>query len=154
MTTARATPPDHRVVAARGDARPRWRRLVLPAAAVGAVAAATVALHVRDPHEQGTWGICPTKAVLGIECPGCGGLRAVNDLTHLQVLDAISSNLAFVAAIPVLVYVFARWSIGRWRGRSWDPSDRAMSWSGLTLVVLLALFTVLRNVPAGAWLAP
>jgi hypothetical protein len=141
-------------VVARGDARPRWRKLVLPGAVAGTLVSAAVALHVRDPHAQGSWGICPTKAVLGIECPGCGGLRAVNDLTNLQLVDAISSNLAFVAAIPVLAYVFARWSMGRWRGQAWDPSERAMNLSGLTLVVVLTVFTVLRNVPAGAWLAP
>jgi hypothetical protein len=132
----------------------RSRRMLLPAAVIGALATATVALHLRDPHVQGTWGVCPTKAVLGIECPGCGGLRAVNDLTNLQVVDALSSNLLFVAAIPLLAYVFARWTAGRWRGRPWDPSERAMNWSGLVLVAVLAVFTVLRNVPAGSWLAP
>lgn len=145
MTTATAL---------RADTQRRWRRLVLPAGVAGTVVTATVALHLRDPHVQGTWGICPTKAVLGFECPGCGGLRAVNDLTNLQLLDAVSSNLVFVASIPVLAYVFARWSMGRWRGRAWDPSERAMNWSGLTIVVVLTVFTVLRNVPAGAWLAP
>lgn len=145
MTTATAL---------RADTQRRWRSLVLPAGVAGTVVTATVALHLRDPHVQGTWGICPTKAVLGFECPGCGGLRAVNDLTNLQLLDAVSSNLVFVASIPVLAYVFARWSMGRWRGRAWDPSERAMNWSGLTIVVVLTVFTVLRNVPAGAWLAP
>lgn len=132
----------------------RWRRMVPPALVVGGLAAATVALYLRDPHEQGTWGICPTKAVFGVECPGCGGLRAVNDLTNLQVVDAASSNLLFVAAIPLLVYVFARWSIGRWRGRAWDPSERAMTFSGMALIAVMAVFTVLRNTPAGSWLAP
>ncbi len=153
MTTAPPT-PDHRVAGPRGEVRRRWQRLTLPGAVVGTLATATVALHLRDPHVQGAWGICPTKAIFGIECPGCGGLRAVNDLTNLQVLDAASSNLVLVAAIPVLAYVFARWTMGRWRGRSWDPSERAMNWSALALVAVLALFTVLRNVPAGAWLAP
>jgi hypothetical protein len=142
------------VTTARIEAEHHWRRLVLPAAVAGTLVTATVALHLRDPHVQGTWGICPTKAVLGIECPGCGGLRAVNDLTNLQLLDAASSNLLFVVSIPLLAYVFARWSMGRWRGRPWDPSERAMNWSGLTIVVVLTVFTVLRNVPVGAWLAP
>jgi hypothetical protein len=154
VTTAPPTPPGDRVVAARHDVGPRWRRLVLPGAVLGTLATATVALHLRDPHVQGTWGICPTKAVFGLECPGCGGLRAVNDLTNLQVVEAASSNLVLVAAIPVLGYVFAQWVLGRWRGRSWDPSERAMNWAGFTLVAVLTVFTVLRNVPAGAWLAP
>lgn len=132
----------------------RWRRMLPPALAVGALSAASLALNLRDPHEQGTWGVCPTKALFGIECPGCGGLRAVNDLTNLQLVDAASSNLLFVAALPLIAYVFARWSLGRWRGRSWDPPDWAMSWSAVTLLSVLVVFTVLRNTPAGAWLAP
>jgi hypothetical protein len=154
VTSAPPLRPDDRVAVARSDAPHRWRKLVLPATVASTLVTATVALHLRDPHIQGAWGICPTKAVLGFECPGCGGLRAVNDLTNLQLVEAASSNLAFVVSIPLLAYVFARWTIGRWRGQAWDPSDRAMNWSALALVVGLTVFTVLRNVPAGAWLAP
>ena len=153
MTTAPPTPPGHRVVA-RGDERHRWRKLVLPGAVAGTLVTASVALHLRDPHVQGSWGICPTKALLGIECPGCGGLRAVNDLTNLQLLDAASSNLLFVASVPVLAYLFGRWVWGRWTGHAWSPSDRSMSWSAVALVGLMVLFTVVRNTTAGSWLAP
>jgi hypothetical protein len=142
------------VAAARNDVPHRWRKLVLPAAVAGTFVTAAVALHVRDPHEQGTWGMCPTKALLGVECPGCGGLRAVNDLTNLQLLDAASSNLLFVASIPFLAYMFGRWVWGRWTGRSWSPSDRSMTWSAVVLIALMVLFTVVRNTTAGAWLAP
>ena len=131
----------------------RWVRLAPPALVAATFAAATIALHVRDPHQQGSWGACPTKAFFGVDCPGCGGLRAVNDLTNLQVLDAASSNLLFVASIPFLVYMFGRWSWGRWSGRQWDPADRTMTWAALTFVVLMFAFVVLRNVPAGSWLA-
>lgn len=125
-----------------------------PALVAGTLAVTTVALHLRDPHEQGSWGACPTKALFGVECPGCGGLRAVNDLTHLQLLDAASSNLLFVASLPLIAYVFTRWSIGRWTGRRWDPSDRRLSAGALALVAAMVAFTVLRNLPAGSWLAP
>ena len=132
----------------------RWRRMVPPVAVVGGIAAASVALHLRDPHEQGSWGFCPSSTLFGVFCPGCGGLRAVNDLTNLQLADAASSNLAFILALPFLAYVFARWAVGRWRGRSWDPSQRAMGFSAAVLAVGLVAFTVLRNLPAGSWLAP
>lgn len=135
------------------DSSARWRRLVAPAAVAGLTLAATVALHVRDPHVAGSWGLCPSAA-LGFWCPGCGGLRAVNDLTNVQVADAASSNLLFVASIPLLLHVFVRWSLGRYAGRPWAPSQRAQRISAIALVVLLAAFMLLRNLPAGSWLAP
>jgi hypothetical protein len=130
----------------------RLWRMVRPAMVVAGVTAATVALHVRDPHEPGSWGICPTAAV-GFWCPGCGGLRAVNDLTNLRILDAASTNLVFVAAIPVLAYLFGRWTHGRWSGRPWNPSPRTQNRAVVVTLVVLGAFAVLRNLP-GSWLAP
>ncbi|MFI2707066.1 DUF2752 domain-containing protein, partial [Nocardioides sp. CER28] len=59
----------------------RRERLRLPLLTVGGLGAATLALYLRDPHQRGSWGVCPLS-LAGIYCPGCGGLRAVNDLTH------------------------------------------------------------------------
>jgi hypothetical protein len=154
VTTATPIDPDDRAVAARRGSPHRWQRLALPGAVAGTAALATVALHVRDPHAQGSWGACPTLALFGVYCPGCGGLRAVNDLTNLQVLDAASSNLLFVASIPLIVYVFARWTGGRWTGRRWDPSERASTFSAFALIALMAVFAIVRNTPTGSWLAP
>lgn len=131
----------------------RWRRMVPPAAVAGGLAAATLALHLRDPHDQNSWGICPTAA-MGFSCPGCGGLRAVNDLGNLQVGAAASSNLLFVLSLPFIAYVFVRWAHGRWTDRRWNPSDRAVNTSAIILAVAMVVFTVLRNLPAGSWLAP
>ncbi len=127
--------------------------MVPPALVAGGLGAATLALHLRDPHEQGSWGLCPLAAV-GFDCPGCGGLRAVNDLTNLRFADAASSNLLFVAAIPVLAVVFWLWAAGRWSGRRWQPSDRAVTVGMLALVGAMVVFTALRNTAAGSWLAP
>ncbi len=145
--TALAAPPGAAVVP------PRWRRLVLPGTLGGTVLGLTAGLHFRDPHVRGSWGFCPIAA-LGYACPGCGGLRAVNDLTHLQVVDAASSNLLFVAAIPFILYAYARWVRGRWTGVAWNPPDRAQLWSAIGIVALLVVFTAARNLPFGTWLAP
>ena len=131
----------------------RWQRMLAPAITIGSLGAATVALHFRDPHVSGSWGMCPT-AMLGFACPGCGGLRAVNDLTDLRLVDAASSNLLFVLAIPVILFGLGRWVVYEWRGTT--PSARPeLTWVLTTgVVTLLVVFMVLRNLPQFHWLAP
>jgi len=121
----------------------------------GLVAGLTVALRVRDPHSQGSWGLCPYKVLTGWDCPGCGCLRAVNDLTHGDVVAAASSNLVFVLAVPVLVLLWARWARASWTGAEAQASSRTTLRTTVLLLLLgvtVAVFTVVRNTPWGHWL--
>ena len=128
--------------------------MLAPLATIGGLGLATLALHLRDPHESGSWGLCPSAA-LGFWCPGCGGLRGVNDLTDLRVVDAASSNLVLVHAKPVMIFLLGRWALDSWSGRVRTPMDHRVNAVLLTLsLTALAAFTVLRNLPAGSWLAP
>ncbi|MDQ6642369.1 MAG: DUF2752 domain-containing protein [Actinomycetota bacterium] len=129
-----------------------WRDSAGPLLAAAGVAALTVALRLRDPHQLGSWGLCPFKAFTGWDCPGCGGLRAVNDLTHGNISAAASSNLFLVASIPLLV---ALWGLWFWRSshtgaaqRRLLPRGRAKLLVGLYLGLLVA-FTIFRNTPWG-----
>ena len=120
---------------------------------IGGLAVVTLALRLRDPHEHGSWGLCPSAA-LGVYCPGCGGLRAVNDLTNGDLAAAASSNLLFVVALPFAVVVLALWAFDSWRG-----TESTIPWPRLkplvpVLVVAVLAFTVARNLDVGAWLAP
>ncbi len=146
-----ATLPPPPVAAAWSEQR--WRRVAGPAVTIGGLALLTVALHVRDPHDSGSWGYCPSAAV-GIYCPGCGGLRAVNDLTNGQVGAAASSNVLFVAVLPLLVFLLGRWAYERWTGRVRQPNVRLTRAFLVSLGVAAVVFTVLRNLAFGAWLAP
>lgn len=130
------------------------RRMLGPALLIGGLGLVTIALHLRDPHAQGSWGFCPSAAILGIYCPGCGGLRAVNDLTNLRLVDAASSNLLFVAFVPVVVFVLARWSLKRWQGEVYLPRFLSSEQFAYVLIALMAVFTVLRNLSPFDWLAP
>ena len=130
----------------------RWHRVKAPVLLAAAVLLASVALHVRDPHRSGSWGFCPWLVLTGTQCPGCGGLRAVNDLTNGDFAAAASSNLLVVAAIPVALVLWARWLRDSWHGVTRRVSPRrALVWCGV-LVVLAVGFAVLRNLPAGSWL--
>lgn len=132
----------------------RRTRLRAPLVLAAGVLVASVCLHVRDPHAAGSWGWCPWLLLTGTYCPGCGGLRAVNDLTHGDLAGAASSNLLFVGSLPLLTFFWGRWLHDRWRGVRRTVSARsAFAWSGAFLALTLS-FAILRNLPAGAWLAP
>jgi hypothetical protein len=131
----------------------RLRRLAPPLAAGGLAAIGALALRVRDPHEGGSWGFCPI-ALLGLACPACGSLRAVNDLTHLDLGAAASSNLLLVLVLPVALALWGRRLVALWRG---GPAAAPLVVPGEVWVavgVLVAAFTLARNLPLGAWLAP
>ena len=133
----------------------RRDRLRAPLLLGGSAAVGVLALHFRDPHSSGSWGLCPWLVLTGQYCPGCGSLRAVNDLTNFDLAGALSSNLLFVLMLPVLLVWWVRWTQRAWSGAP-PPArsgGRALVWIALGVVVMLA-FAVLRNLPAGNWLAP
>ena len=133
--------------------RGRSQRVKAPLLLAAAVLVASVLLHVRDPHRSGSWGFCPWLLITGTQCPGCGGLRAVNDLTNGDIRAAASSNLLFVASLPFVAFFWGRWLRDRWYGTQRVVDTRkALVWSGVFLALAIA-FAVLRNLPAGAWLA-
>ncbi len=130
----------------------RAARLASPLATAAVVGLGTVALNLRDPHASGAWGYCPT-ALIGFDCPLCGSLRAVNDLTHVDLVAAASSNLVLVLAVPVVIALWGRRVVALWRGGAATKPVHVRSATWVALLIGLTLFTVLRNLPVGAWLA-
>jgi hypothetical protein len=131
----------------------RGARLAGPLVVGGLAALGTVALHLRDPHTAGSWGFCPV-ALLGFACPGCGSLRAVNDLTQLDLAAALSSNLLLVLALPVGLALWGRRLVALWRGGAATTPLAVPRAAWVALGVVVVVFTVARNLPFGAWLAP
>ena len=132
----------------------RTQRVTAPVLVAGAVLGASVVLHLRDPHQSGSYLFCPWLMLTGTYCPGCGGLRAVNDLTNGDLAAAASSNLLFVGSVPLLLVLWVRWFTDRWRGvRREVYHNRGVLWASALGLVALA-FWVLRNLPGLDWLAP
>jgi len=120
------------------------------------VAAASGWLAVVDPNQPGHYPGCPIRWLTGFWCPGCGGLRAVHDLTHGQFVTALSANLIVVIMVPVAVALWARWVFTRSAGVQGRPRTywTIPSWLGWSLLVTVVVFWGLRNLTATAWLAP
>jgi len=119
------------------------RRLV----SAGAAAVAATGLYFVNPNTTHV-PLCPFHSVTGLWCPLCGGTRAAYALLHGQFGAALQDNLLAVLGIPALLWLWWRWS-------SAGPARRLLAprvvWA---LVLLGAVFTVWRNLPGGAWLAP
>jgi hypothetical protein len=96
---------------------PRGRRLLAPLAVGGAALLGAAYLGVVDPNEPGHYPLCPTQALLGVDCPGCGGLRCVHALTRGDLVGALDHNaLAVLVLLPLAVISWALWVRREWRG--------------------------------------
>jgi hypothetical protein len=127
--------------------RPRSERLKAQLFSLAALGTVTLALHLRDPHAHGSWGVCPLYAVTGLYCPGCGGLRGVNDLTDGHVGQALSSNLLLALLVPVVLLAMGRWTYAAWTGRDLTALPAVPQAVKAGLVVLVVAFTLARNLP-------
>jgi hypothetical protein len=131
---------------------PGWRRLLPHAAVASGVVAATAYVWAVDPNQAGHYPVCPTYALSGVYCPGCGMLRATHDLAHLDLAGAVSRNPLVVPIFLGAVALYVVWVRATWRGRTlrWDPPR----WLPALLAVSVVAFTVARNVPGFTWLSP
>ncbi len=116
-----------------------------------AVAASTVlvcaAVWVGDPTTpHGPLPVCPTKALLGIDCPGCGSLRMLYSLLHGDLVAAARFNALGLAALVLLVWAYLAWTYGRVVGRrirGWQHHHR----SAAVTLALVTVWFVVRNIP-------
>lgn len=125
--------------------RPRLRRSPrAPLLVGGALGAATLLVAVRDPHDGG-YLVCPVLLLTGLQCAGCGGLRAAHDLATGDVANAWSMNPFLTIAMPVAAVLWAVWLVRTLTSRPpWHPPV----WIWAVVGVAAVAFGVLRNVPA------
>jgi len=119
---------------------------------LAAVAGLGTALVLRDPHQQGSWLVCPLYAMTGVYCPGCGSLRGVNDLLTGHPLAAVGSNALLLPALAWLGWWWLHEAGLGVAGRRIGPPPTSARF-GYALLAVLAVFTIARNLP-GSWLAP
>lgn len=129
------------------------RRVGRPLAALAAVAVPTAYLAAVDPNVEGHYPTCPFLRATGWWCPGCGGLRCVHALTRGDLSTAGHDNLLVVVLAFFLGTLWLRWA---WAALTGGPAPRVrMSLQQTVLLTLvLVIFTVIRNLPGGAGLAP
>ena len=135
----------------------RWAAAHANLGAPLVVAASTTlmcaAIWAGDPTTpNGPLPVCPTKALLGIDCPGCGSLRMVYSLMHGNLFAAARFNALGLAAVVLLVWAYCSWTYGRLVGRrirSWQHRR----WAAIVALSLVLAWFVVRNIPVAPFSA-
>jgi hypothetical protein len=122
--------------------------IVLGATVIGAGAV----LFFFDPSTHGFYPVCLFHKLTGWNCPGCGGTRSVYALLHGNCALALKDNALFVVLLAAAV---ARgiWFTAKMIRR--QPAGKFVPVNILWALLATAMvFTVLRNIPAFAFLSP
>lgn len=146
------------------DVQPRTRRILGPGLVGAGLIVATLYIGAVDPNTPGHYFACPLKSLTGLDCPGCGGLRAVHSLVHGDIGGALNHNL--LAVLMYLPAIAIGWFL--WMRREWDEPTSNGSGAAVTAdeqartrkmwlaaFIVIAVFTVARNihaVPVFDWL--
>lgn len=119
----------------------------------GGALAGCALLAVADPDDGGPYPTCPTRALLGVDCPACGTLRGVHAALRGRLVEALDHNLLLLVALPVVGVVWLGWlaqAIG-----ATAPLRRLPRWAVPAGVALAIVFGIARNLPGDrlGWLA-
>ncbi|RAV09371.1 hypothetical protein DQP55_17900 [Mycolicibacterium sp. GF69] len=117
------------------------RKQLYGALGTGALLTGALAyIGIADPHRPNfVFPACPFKAITGLDCPACGGLRMTHDLLHGDLAAAVVDNIYLLVGLPLLL----TWLLVRWRQRK-----PLMNMSATIVIITSALaWTVVRNLP-------
>ncbi len=123
------------------------QQLRAPVVVAASAVVVCAVVWLGDPTTPGDpLPVCPTKWLLGLDCPGCGTLRMLYALLHGDVAAAARYNALTLTALLSAVPVYAVWTYGRMRSR---PTLRwhGARWAVPVLIVLTSAWFVVRNLP-------
>lgn len=127
-------------------------RFAAPFAGLVTVVGAFAYVSAHDPNQPGHYPVCPLLLFAGVYCPGCGGLRSAYAVAHADWGAALHANSLAVAGYAGFAAFWVWWLVCAARARPVRVPLRPVHWWVLGGAALV--FTVVRNLPFGAALAP
>lgn len=142
--------------------RRAWSKVAPPLIGLGALIGAAGFVGMVNPNTSSVYPLCPTQALLGIDCPGCGGLRCIHELMNGNVAGAADQNLLVVVVLPLVLIALAAAIARRFMNTPDEPPGLFANTLGslrtvgvsinqralmLTLLVGVVVFTIARNLP-------
>lgn len=111
-----------------------------------------VVLYFFNPATHHFYPECQFHRLTGLNCPGCGMTRAAYALLHGEFAVALRDNALLVGGLIWLPARAGWFALNKRRGkRNGEFFPAKHFW---WLLVLMLVFTVLRNLPAFAFLSP
>ena len=125
----------------------------LVAGILGLIALAIAAVvFFFNPATHRIYPVCQFHQLTSLDCPGCGLTRSLYALLHGNVLAALHDNALFIGGIVFLAARGGWFALNRRLGRrNAEFFPLKFLWP---LLILALIFTVLRNLPAFAFLSP
>lgn len=121
--------------------RSAYRRISLYS--LGFLVLLLTVLSRSNPTAMGGFVRCPVNKFLGLQCPGCGSLRAVYHLLHGDISGALQLNWLAVVLLPLLIISSVSGVVS---GKDVIFADRRAKPFIYGFILVLTVFTVLRNV--------
>jgi len=98
----------------------------------------------HKPQGQFFFPRCTFHEWTGLQCPGCGGLRATHELLHGHLAEAWRLNALFVASLPLIAWTALALLIERWTGLR-PPHPLRFRYLWVVALTLIFGFGLLRN---------
>jgi uncharacterized protein DUF2752 len=117
-----------------------------------AIVGALAVVFFFNPSTNSFYPVCQFHKLTGLNCPGCGATRALYALLHGNFLLALKDNSLFIFTLAAMAARGA-WLAGKYFLHK--PAGQFISPKILwTFLIVAAIFTVLRNLPAFSFLSP
>ncbi len=129
---------DFRIITRRG-----WKLPLLGGLAVVGVGS----LFLINPSTTPIFPPCPFYAITGLYCPICGLTRALHQLLHGNLLNALHFNALLVVSLPLIAWFLWPYAFSLLTGKSRRIRTLSPAWQVAVLLVLL-VYGVIRNIPA------
>lgn len=108
-----------------------------------------IGLYYFYDEANSGWSMqCTFYQITGLQCPGCGGQRALHYLLHGEFITALRYNALFVVCIPFFVYLYL--ILIRVYGLKHQIYIDNFLFSGrfgIIALIVTCSFFILRNIP-------
>lgn len=127
--------------------------LLLTLLFVAVTAAGLWYVKTYDPNGKSIFPPCLFHEITGLYCTGCGVTRALHYILNGQFYQGFRMNPLAVISAPFLLWLLALVLYRLYRNK---PMPRIPMWAPWTILAVIILYTVARNLPwePFSWLAP